>query len=158
MISHASRRIIQRTMTAGIAGFTSANASWLGLYNNGTQGEILLLRDLRIMPASAVIAWSQYVQGLNGGSVVAPTFALDVSAPALAGQLIGAHPVAAPTAGGAGLRVYGTTSAGEAPCWPWERPIAAILPGYTYMVFSTLVGITLNLTMEWLVTYAGELG
>ena len=144
-------------MTGGVSALSGANAQWVGLFNNGTRGEWLLLRDMRLTYSTSGITTSRYQQGTFGGTPQGQTYSLDVNAPALAGQVYSGNVALAQNANVPGFKLWIQSQTGLAFQWYAERPLAAIPPGWMYMFFSTFNGATVTGSFEWLVVDPKEL-
>lgn len=157
MLGWTSRRLAAQTHVSTITTISGAGFAWFGLFNNGIQGEWLLLRDLRASSGSASNYTTILVQGTSAGTLYGAGVPLDPSAPVLAGQTYSGHLAGIPSAVGANSRLFPPTGNTLQNVWTYDRPIAYILPGYMFQLVNNTTGGTLLATFEWLVVDPKEL-
>ena len=158
MLGFTSQRAIQHTMTGGAFSFNPSNLDpWFGLFNNGQQGEVLVLRDLKMVCNTIANGASWYVQGTNGGAIIAPSFNLDVNSPVLPGVIYGGSQTITIVPSVPGYRFWPASSGTPAFGWAYDRPIAVIYPGWMYMATIPIAAGKISGSFEWLVTMPKEL-
>lgn len=158
MLNWGSRRLLEQTMLGlNAAAISGAGFPFCGLFNNGIQGEWLILRDFRAASNTLTQLNAYNVQGTHAGALNSAVNPFILSAAVLAGQIFSGHDVAIPAATAGGRRIL--LGAANAIAYPWssDRPFDVILPGFMWFVENITTGATLNCSFEWLVIDPKEL-
>lgn len=158
MLNWGSRRLLEQTMLGlNAAAITGAGFAFCGLYNNGVQGEWLILRDFRCFGSSLGVLNVYNVQGTHAGALNSVVNPFMTYAPVLAGQIYSGHDVAIPPATAGGRRLL-FAQANEI-VYPWsnDRPFDVIIPGFMWFAENPTTGSSLNCSFEWLVIDPKEL-
>lgn len=157
MLNSLSRRLAAQTMLYAPALVTGTGYNWAGLFNNGVQGEWLLIRDVRIGSNSASQFQSALVTGTNAGALSGTGLALDPTAPTLAGQVYTGRFTTLPTFPQPQARFWPANSNVVTTPWPFDRPIAVVTPGQLYYFVNFTLSSNIQISLEWLVIDPKEL-
>jgi len=120
------------------------NSAAVGLYNNSTGPELVVVHHVAVLCSNAPLAYVNQFQG-KFTTLTGPGISTVSSEAAIAGQVYNQTIAAIPTGSMQLIPVVGSTS------WSWthEYPFAVLLPGWSLAFYAGTVNISMVVDFWW---------